>query len=38
MRKGELFASLKKCVFLEIEVYFLGFVVSSNGVSADPEK
>jgi len=38
LRKKELYANMKKCAFLATQVYFLGFVVSSNGVSADPEK
>ena len=38
LRKEEIYTNLKKCIFLTIEVHFLGFVVSTNGVSADPEK
>ena len=38
LRKEELYANLKKCVFLTIQIHFLGIVVSANGVSAGPEK
>jgi len=38
LRKEELYANPKKCSFLATQIHFLGFVVSSNGVSADPEK
>jgi len=33
-----LYANPKKCAFLATQVHFLGFVVSSNEVSVDPEK
>ena len=36
LRKKELYANPKKRVFLAAQVTFLGFVVSSNEVSADP--
>ena len=38
LRKEELYANPKKCAFLATQVHFLGFVIFSNGVSADPEK
>jgi len=38
LRKEKLYANPKKCAFLATQVHFLGFVVSSNGVSTDPEK
>ena len=38
LRKEELYANLKKCAFLATQIHFLGFVVSSNRVFADPEK
>lgn len=38
LRTEKLFANLKKCSFMSNEVIFLGFVVSSKGVQADPEK
>ena len=38
LRKVELYANPKKCTFLSSQVQFLGFVVSADGVSADPEK
>jgi len=28
---------LRKCIFLSSQVTFLGFTVSSNGLSKDPE-
>ena len=33
-----MYANIKKCTFLSTQVQFLGFVVSADGVSADPEK
>lgn len=33
-----MYANLKKCAFMSSSVIFLGFVVSAEGVSADPEK
>ena len=38
MRKENLYANLKKCAFMTQQVTFLGFIVSKDGVSADPEK
>ena len=38
LKKEELYANRKKCGFLATQVHFLVFIVSSNGVSADPEK
>jgi len=38
LRKEQLYANLKKCVFLTNKAIFSGFVVSSKGVSVDPEK
>jgi len=38
LRKKELYANRKKCAFLATQVHFLGFVVSSNGVSVVLEK
>lgn len=37
LRKEQLFANLRKCAFMTSQV-FLGFVVSSDGMSADPKK
>ena len=34
----KLYVNLKKCSFVQHSVIFLGFVVSKDGVSADPEK
>jgi len=36
--KEELYVNPKKCAFLATQVHFLGFAVSSNRVSATPEK
>ena len=38
LRKKSLYANPKKCIFLTDQVIFLGGVVSSQGVSADPDK
>ena len=38
LRRENLYANLKKCSFFTDSVIFLGFVVSSKGVSADPQK
>ena len=38
LRKKELYANPKKCTFLSTQVQFLRFVVSGDGVSADPVK
>jgi len=38
LRKESLYANPKKCTFLTDQVIFLGVVVSSQGVSADPDK
>lgn len=38
LRREKLFAHPKKCSFFTTEVSFLGFIVSTRGVSADPEK
>lgn len=38
LRRKNLYANLKKCAFMIDHVIFLGFVVSSEGVSADSEK
>ena len=36
LRRENLYANLQKCSFFTDSVIFLGFVVSSKGVSADP--
>ena len=36
LRKENLYGNLKKCSFFTNKVVFLGFIVSSEGVSADP--
>ena len=38
LRKESLYVNLKKCSFFTNRVVFLGFIVSSGGVSADPQK
>ncbi|XP_038971183.1 uncharacterized protein LOC120104333 [Phoenix dactylifera] len=38
LRSEKLYINLKKCFFAEPQVSFLGFIISANGVSADPEK
>ena len=38
MRDHQLYAKFSKCGFWLTEVRFLGHVVSSSGVSVDPEK
>jgi hypothetical protein len=38
LRDTSLYANVKKCSFFTNQVVFLGFIVSSTGVSADPAK
>ena len=38
LRKEKLFANLKKCTFCTNHVVFLGYMVSSQGISVDEEK
>jgi hypothetical protein len=38
LQQWGLYANLKKCVFHARQVEFLGYVVNSKGVSADPER
>ena len=38
LRKESLYGNLKKCSFFTDKVVFLGFIVSSKGVFADPQK
>jgi len=38
LRKEKLYANPKKCAFMSNRVIFLKFVVSSQGVSVDPQK
>ena len=38
LRKESLYGNLKKCSFFTNRVIFLGFIVSFEGVSADPQK
>ena len=38
LKTESLYANPKKCAFMTDHIIFLGFVVISNGVSADPEK
>ena len=38
LRETQLYANLKKCQFLTNDVQFLGFIVSAEGIKADPIK
>ena len=38
LRKQQLFGKIEKCAFMQKEVGFLGFIVSDEGVKADPAK
>ncbi|XP_038972043.1 uncharacterized protein LOC120104632, partial [Phoenix dactylifera] len=38
LRENKLYANLKKCSFCHESIVFLGFVVSSKGISVDEEK
>jgi len=38
MRNEQLYTNPKKCVSMTDKVVFLGFIVSAQGVSADPQK
>ena len=38
LRKESLYGNLKKCSFFTNRVIFLGFIISSEGVSPDPQK
>jgi len=38
LKKESLYGNLKKCSFLTDQFIFLGFIISSKGVSADPQK
>jgi hypothetical protein len=38
LRKESLYGNLKKCSFFTDRVIFLGFIISSAGVSPDPQK
>ena len=38
LRNESLYGNLKKCSFFTDKVIFLGFIVSSEGVSANPQK
>ena len=38
LKKESLYVNLKKCYFFNDKVIFLGFIVSSEGVSANPQK
>ncbi|GLU12626.1 hypothetical protein SLE2022_292900 [Rubroshorea leprosula] len=38
LRKEKLFANLKKCSFCTIQIVFLGYVVSADGIAVDEEK
>eukprot|EP00253_Pinus_taeda_P005148 PITA_05148 len=38
LREHQLYAKLSKCNFFQTEVYYLGHVVSNDGITVDPEK
>ena len=38
LRQEKLYINLKKCTFMAPRVLFLGFVISNEGIAADPEK
>lgn len=38
LRVAKLYVNLKKCSFMQTQVFFLGFVVSAQGIAAHPEK
>ncbi|PKU61034.1 putative mitochondrial protein [Dendrobium catenatum] len=38
LKKEQIYANPKKCTFVTNQVTFLGFIISSHGISADPEK
>jgi hypothetical protein len=38
LRRAELFVNLSKCTFASSEVHFLGFIVGTRGVRADPAR
>lgn len=38
LRQAQLYANLKKCTFASDEVHFLGFIITTRGVRADPAR
>ena len=38
LEREKLFSNLKKCTFFSNEVTFLGYVLTSNGISVDESK
>jgi hypothetical protein len=38
LRDGGLYVKLEKCVFHQPQVEFLGYIISSEGLSMDPKK
>jgi len=38
LRKAKVVVNLKKCIFVQSQVLFLGFIVFAQGISADADK
>ncbi len=38
LRENKLYVNLKKCSFLQLELLFLGYIVSVDGIRVDEEK
>jgi len=38
MREHSLYVNLKKCTFAAKQVAFLGYIITTEGVSSDPER
>ena len=38
LEQEKLYSNLKKCTFFSLEVVFLGYIVSSQGIHVDPSK
>jgi hypothetical protein len=38
LRDAKLYVKLEKCVFHQLQVEFLGYIISTEGLSIDPKK